>query len=84
MLLEASSRPTNVSGSGDIYYSWLTPSGWSPALPVTELNSAGSDLLPRLHADRQTLYFTRAPIGGHAGITSTNWLKLRAKLRVQQ
>jgi hypothetical protein len=84
ILLEASSRPTNVSGSGDIYYSWLTPSGWSPALPVTELNSAGSDLLPRLHADGQTLYFTRAPSGGHAGITSTNWSKLRTKLRARE
>jgi hypothetical protein len=84
LLLEASSRPTNVSASGDIYYSWLTPSGWSLARPVTELNSAGSDLLPRVHPDMQTLYFTRAPSGGHARITSTNWSILRAKLRALQ
>jgi hypothetical protein len=80
MLLEASSRPTNVSVSGDIYYSRLSPSGWLPAIPVTELNSADSDLLPRLHPNRQTLYFTRAPIGGHAGIISTSWPELRSKL----
>jgi hypothetical protein len=80
ILLEASSRPTNVSISGDLYYSRLTSSGWSPALPLTELNSAGSDLLPRLHPDRQTLYFTRAPVGGHASISSTNWPELRSKL----
>ena len=80
MLLEASSRPTNVSISGDLYYSRLTSSGWSPVLSVTELNSTGSDLLPRLHPDRQTLYFTRAAFGGHVGVSSTNWPELRSKL----
>lgn len=81
MLLEASSRTTNVSVPGDIYYSWRTPAGWTAAMPVTQLNTEGSDLLPRLHPDGKSLYYTSAAIGGHAAILATEWQPVRRALR---
>ena len=81
MLFEASSRPGNVSVPGDIYASWRTAAGWTAALPVAALNSDGSDLLPRLHPDGTTLFYTTAPLGGHARIQSADWRRLRAELR---
>jgi DNA-binding beta-propeller fold protein YncE len=81
LILEASSRATNVSASGDLYYSWRTPAGWTAAVPIASLNSAGSDLMPRLHPDGETLYYTTAPMGGHARIATANWPELRSSLR---
>ncbi len=81
LIFEASSRPTNVSVAGDLYYTWRTPSGWTAAVPIERLNSSGSDLMPRLHPDDDTLYYTTAPIGGHARIATTNWGRLSAQLR---
>ena len=71
-IFEASSRSTNVSVPGDLYYSWRTPAGWSAAVPIASLNSAGSELMPRLHPDGDTLYYTTAPPGGHARIETAN------------
>lgn len=81
LIVEASSRPTNVSVAGDLYYSWRTPAGWAAAVPIENLNTAGSDLMPRLHPDGNTLYYTTAPSGGHASIASTEWVSLSAQLR---
>jgi DNA-binding beta-propeller fold protein YncE len=81
ILFEASSRSTNVSESGDLYYSWRTAAGWTAPVPIASLNSAGSELMPRLHPDGDTLYYTTAPLGGHARIATANWRELRALLR---
>ncbi len=81
IIFEASSRPTNVSIPGDLYYSWRTAEGWSPAVPVAPLNTPHSDLMPRLHPDGKTLYYTSAPIGGHARIIDIKWRALREQLR---
>lgn len=81
MVFEASSRSTNISVPGDLYYSWRTPAGWAEAVPVSRLNTAGSDLLPRLHPDGETLYFTVAVFNGHARVSSTDWRSLRQELR---
>ena len=81
MLFEASSRPTNVSVPGDLYYSWKTPAGWTAAMAVSQLNGEGSDLLPRLHPDGKTLYYTSAAIGGKAAIVTTAWPPVRRNLR---
>jgi hypothetical protein len=80
LLFEASSRPTNISVSGDIYYSRRTPTGWTAAIPVPELNTSGSDLLPRLHPGGESLYLTTAPIGGHAKIRVQDWKPLQQAL----
>lgn len=81
IIFEASSRPTNVSIPGDLYYSWRTPAGWTSAIPVERLNTRNSDLMPRMSPDGETLYYTSAPIGGHAEIASTEWAPLRDALR---
>ena len=81
MIFEASSRPTNVSIPGDLYYSWRTPTGWTAAMPLEGLNSRDSDLMPRLHPDGETLYYTTAPTAGHARIASAAWGPLRARAR---
>jgi hypothetical protein len=81
MIFEASSRSTNVSASGDLYYSWRTPAGWTNPVPIASLNTAGSELMPRLHPDGDTLYYATATLGGHARITTANWRELRSLLR---
>ena len=81
ILFEASARPSNVSVPGDLYYSWWTQSGWVAAMPVSQINSKGSDLLPRMHPDGNTLYYTSAAIGGHAKVLSTAWQPIRHELR---
>ena len=81
MIFEASSRPSNVSIPGDLYYSWRTKTGWSAAIPVAPLNTTNSDLMARLHPDDKTLYYTSAPIGGQAKILIANWRQLRKQLR---
>jgi Tol biopolymer transport system component len=68
MIFEASGRPTNVSIPGDLYVSRRATSGWTSATPLIDINEAGSDLLPRMHPDGDTLYYTAAPIGGHASV----------------
>lgn len=83
LVFEASSRPTNVSVPGDLYYSWRTPAGWTAAVPLASLNARGSELLPRLHPDGETLYFTTARSGGHASIVAADWQSLRAEARSQ-
>ena len=81
ILFEASSRPANVSAPGDLYYSWRTESGWTAAIPVTQLNTRNSELMPRISPDGATLHYTSAPIGGYARLISTEWAPLRDALR---
>jgi hypothetical protein len=81
IIFESSSRPTNISTPGDLYYSWRTPAGWTAAMPVEDLNTAGSDLMPRMHPDGETLYYTTAPMGGHAKIASAEWGPLKTRAR---
>jgi Tol biopolymer transport system component len=81
IIFEASSRPTNISIPGDLYYSWRTPAGWTAAIPVEQLNTRSSDLMPRMSPDGETLYYTSAPIGEHAEIATAEWAPLRAALR---
>jgi Tol biopolymer transport system component len=73
LIFESSSRPTNISIPGDLYYSSHTSDGWTKAEPLTSLNSEGSDLMPRLHPDGDMLYYTTAPIGGPARIVGVEW-----------
>jgi len=69
MIFEASSRSSNISVAGDLYYTRRSAHGWEPAAPLDRLNSSGSDLMPRMHPDGETLYFTTALIGGTARVT---------------
>ncbi|MET0299682.1 MAG: OmpA family protein, partial [Flavitalea sp.] len=60
-----SNRPGGFGGS-DIYISRLLPNGtWSaPQNAGPEINTAGDESCPFIHADNQTLYFTSS---GHLG-----------------
>ena len=65
-----------VTASGTLYFASnrdRTRDGWTAAVPIETLSSRFSDLMPRLHPNGHTLYFTTAPIGGHAQIITTNW-----------
>lgn len=68
MIFEAPSRATNISVAGDLYYTRRSAHGWELAVPLDRLNTSGSDLMPRMHPDGETLYFTTALIGGTARI----------------
>ena len=81
LLFEASSRPENVSNSGDLYYSWFTRAGWTAAVPLQSLNTRGSELLPRLHPDGKTLYYTTTISSGYARVVSVDWQSVRADVR---
>ena len=81
IIFEASSRPTNVSTPGDLYYSWRTPAGWTHATPLEDVNSQNSELMPRLHPDGETLYYTTAPIGEHAQIATEEWTPMSKRAR---
>lgn len=70
LIFEASGRASNISASGDLYFSLRDDHDWSPASPLPELNTSGSDLLPRMHPDGKTLFYTSAPIGGNARVKS--------------
>lgn len=59
ILFESSGRPTNVSPRGDLYVSRRgVGGGWSTPLPLARLNTAASELAPRLSPDGVWLYFS--------------------------
>ncbi|MEO1240641.1 MAG: hypothetical protein AAFX54_01920 [Pseudomonadota bacterium] len=47
MFVEASERDANMSASGDIYASRHTKAGWAAAVPLSRLNTSGSELMVR-------------------------------------
>lgn len=63
LVFEASSRDSNRTASGDLYYSERTASGWSPAVALSRLNSDRSDLMARW-VDESGLLFASARGGG--------------------
>ncbi len=70
MFFEASGRSTNVSRPGDIYASLKDQMGrWQPALPVSELNGAGSDLNARIIGN-QLIYASTSKHPKHADLYS--------------
>ncbi len=81
IIFESSSRPTNVSVPGDLYYTWQTAAGWAMPVSMQSLNTSGSELMPRLHPDGLTLFYGTAPIGGHARTDSIGWPEYREQLR---
>ncbi len=83
LIFEASSRASNVSVAGDLYYSWRSAAVWSAAVPLESLNTRGSDLMPRFSHDGKTLYYTTARMGGHASIVAADWIELRDRVRAE-
>jgi len=71
----ASNRPGGF-GKSDIYISHRQPNGsWSePVNAGPEINTAGSESCPFIHADNQTLYFTS---NGHPGYGGDDLFMIR-------
>jgi len=59
LIFEASHRASNLGVPGDLYISHRTAEGWSPAVPLSLLNTPGSDLMPRFHNANELLYSSR-------------------------
>jgi DNA-binding beta-propeller fold protein YncE len=64
LIFEASHRPSNLSRSGDLYLSVKTNAAWSTAVPLSRLNSRGSDLMARFIGDGDVIYAS----GGKDGV----------------
>ncbi|MEP6845537.1 MAG: flagellar motor protein MotB [Panacibacter sp.] len=64
----SSNRPGGHGGK-DIYVSYRMPNGkWTAAENMgTEINTAGDELAPFIHADNSTLYFTSNGLPGYGG-----------------
>ncbi len=58
IIFEASQRPQNISGYGDLYISFKKGENWTIPQHMTELNTSGSDLFPYLPKAEDILYFS--------------------------
>ena len=56
LLFEASHRNTNRTVPGDLYMSRAEADGWGDAVPLSLLNTNGSDLMPRFLSDETFAY----------------------------
>lgn len=63
MILEASGRKSAMSSYGDLYKHNRLGNSWSPPIALQQINTTGSDLMPRL-----------TPDGGHFLYASTGYL----------
>jgi outer membrane protein OmpA-like peptidoglycan-associated protein len=65
----SSNRPGGYGGK-DLYVSYRRPNGtWTPAENMgPDINTAGDELAPFIHADNQTLYFTSDGLPGYGGM----------------
>lgn len=63
-----SDRPGGYGGR-DLYVSYRQPNGkWGPAVNMgPDINSAGDEQAPFIHADNQTLYYTSDGLPGYGG-----------------
>ena len=64
----SSNRPGGYGGA-DIYVCFRQPNGkWSEAINMgPDINTAGDDQAPFIHADNQTLYYTSSGLPGYGG-----------------
>jgi outer membrane protein OmpA-like peptidoglycan-associated protein len=64
----SSDRPGGYGGK-DLYVSFRQPNGkWGPAQNMgPQVNTAGDELAPFIHADNQTLYYTSNGLPGYGG-----------------
>ncbi len=58
LIVEASGRPDAKSTNGDLYLHRLGANGWERPIALDHVNTTGSDLMPRLSPDGETVYFT--------------------------
>lgn len=63
----SSDRPGGYGGK-DLYVSYRVNGKWQPAINMgSEVNTAGDEIAPFIHADNQTLYYTSDGLPGYGG-----------------
>jgi outer membrane protein OmpA-like peptidoglycan-associated protein/tetratricopeptide (TPR) repeat protein len=63
----SSNRPGGYGGK-DLYVSYRVNGKWQPAVNMgPDINTAGDELAPFIHADNQTLYYTSDGLPGYGG-----------------
>lgn len=67
LLFESSGRANAMSPAGDLYRSSRKDGEWTKPVPITSINTTGSELMPRPSLDGRSFYFTRS-IGKDADI----------------
>ncbi len=79
----SSNRPGGYGGR-DLYVSYRVNGKWQPAQNMgSDVNTAGDELAPFIHADNQTLYYTSNGLPGYGGsdiyvmhkLTDKQWSK---------
>lgn len=68
LVVEASGRAGAKSSNGDLYLYTKTEQNWDSAVPLSHINTTGSDLMPRLSPGGKSFYYTSS---GTAGSTDT-------------
>lgn len=66
LIVEASGRPDAKSSNGDLYVHRLGSGSWEAPIALDHINTTGSDLMPRLSPDGETVYFTSTMSAGAA------------------
>ena len=81
LILEASGRALNQSTPGDLYLSVRREGVWASAVPLTTLNTTGSDLLPRFSPDgARLLYATSRSLDGvETDVLSVDFAEVRSR-----
>ncbi len=68
LIVEASSRVSNRGNPGDLFFSRLINDAWTPAIPLSRLNSDQSDLMARWVDDGAVTFTSARPGDGGADI----------------
>lgn len=64
LIVEASGRTDAKSSNGDLYLHRRDSEGWQGPKALEHINTTGSDLMPRLSPDGETVYFTSTKSSG--------------------
>ncbi len=57
LIFESSGRPGSKSSNGDLYFSEKKDGSWQAPVPLSAINTPGSDLNVRLGPDKEFLYY---------------------------
>jgi len=64
LVVEASGRPGAKSSNGDLYLYRKAENGWESAVPLSHVNTTGSDLMPRLSPNGRNFLYTSSGMAG--------------------
>lgn len=64
LVVEASGRPGAKSSNGDLYLYRRKENGWKSPVPLSHVNTTGSDLMPRLSPDGKSFLYSSSGTAG--------------------